>query len=223
LADYFTKDTDVAIGKFIRTDDIKLKHELFDKEIRPAFEKLIENLIYVYSFYTIDDADTLKRECLTNLYEMLPKFNPDRGTKGFSYFNVVAKNWFVMRTREKNKRSKMESEFVVDIDHEIVLNDPSLSVSPYEDVIEDREKWLKFFEAMDSWRGQLTKKTEREVLEAVTYLMKNPHLVNIYNKKAIFLYLREMTDLNTKQVIVNLKKIKNLYNEWLKEYEATGE
>lgn len=237
MSDYFTKDTDKALALFIlahedekATDDKekklafqKRKHELFDTEIRPAFEKLIENLIYVYSFFNIDDVETLQSECLTNLYEMIPKFDPNKGTKGFSYFNVIAKNWFIQKTRERKKRSKLESELYLDIDHEVAKRDPNLSVSNHEELVEDKERWLKFYEAMDSWRDDLGKKTEKQVLEAVIFLMRNPELVTIHNKKAVYLYLRELTNLNTKQVVINLKKIKQLYNEWSERYDSTGE
>ena len=244
MSDYFTKETDKALGAFIIANNEeakakeeakvagtvavvlpfqKRKHEVFEKEIRPAFEKLIENLIYVYGFFNIDDVETLQRDCLANLYEMIPKFDPNKGTKGFSYFNVVAKNWFIQKTRDRKKRNKLESELYLDLDHEVARKDPNLSISHHEEFLEYKERWMKFYEAMDGWRSNLTKKTEKQVLEAVIFLMKNPELVSIYNKKAVYLYLRELTNLNTKQVVINLKKIKMLYNEWSEKYEATGE
>ena len=225
MAQYFTKDTDISIAHFLSCDSSrdKEKKEVFDKEIRPAFEKLIENLIFVYGFYNIDNVDTLKMEALSNLYEMLPKFDPTKGTKGFSYFNVVAKNWFIMKVKEKNKKTRIENELHVDIDQDSAHSDPNFAVSPYEALVEERERWLLFYAAMDSWKDRLSKKTEKQVLEAVIFLMKNPELVSIYNKKAVYLYLRELTNLNTKQVVTNLKKIKTFYNEWLEEYNSTGD
>lgn len=222
MAQYFNKQTDIALEEFLSTNDQKEKHEIFDKRIRPAFEKLVENLIFVYGFYKLDDVETLKREGLSNLYEMIPKFDPTKGTKGFSYFNVVAKNWFIQKSKERSKKNRIESELHVDLDHESVSSDPNFSIAPYEAQVEDRERWLMFYDAMDSWRDRLTKKTETQVLEAVIFIMRNPDLVPIYNKKAVYLYLRELTSLNTKQVVVNLKKIKALYDEWKDDYDSNG-
>lgn len=222
MAYYFTKDTDIALAKFIDSQERDVKHAIFQNDIRPAFQKLIENLIYVYGFF-FDDVETLKRECLANLYEMIPKYDPSKGTKGFSYFNVVAKNWFIQKTRERNRKNKLESELYYDLDHEAVKNDPNFMVSPHEEFLEDKERWLKFYDEMESWRDELGKKSEKQVLEAVIFLMKNPHLVTIYNKKAVYLYLRELTGLNTKQVVVNLKKIRGLYDEWNEQYSTDGE
>ena len=125
MSQYFTQETDKYICLFNMADTDSEKHNIFNANIRPAFEKLIENLIFVYSYYAIDDVDTLKRECLSTLYEMLPKYNTEFGSKGFSYFNVVAKNWFIHRIREKNKRNKIESELYCDVDNDIAKNEIS--------------------------------------------------------------------------------------------------
>lgn len=223
MPQYFTRETDKALVRFIESETQEQKHEIFQKEIRPAFEKLIENLIFVYGFYGIDDVSTLKDECLSVLYEMIPKYDPSKGSKGFSYFNVIAKNWFIYKTRERNKKNKLESELYYDLDHEVARNDRNLVVSPHEDEVQEREWWLKFYEEMDNWRPRLVKKTEKQVLEAIIFLFRNPDLVSIYNKKAVFLYLRELTGLNSKQVVTNIKKVKALYDEWYERYSSDGE
>lgn len=229
MANYFTKDTDRSIEAFQDAPTDPEKHHIFDKEIRPAFEKLIENLIYVYGFYTLGDPPTLQRECLTDLYNALPKFdaskssNPNKPTStSFSYFNMVAKNWFIARARENQKKNKNESELFYDLDHEKVKTDPNFIISPHEALVEEKERWLEFYKAMDSWRGALKKPNEKKLLEVIIFLMKNAEMVDIYNKKAVYLYLRELTGMNTKQIMVNLKKIRSLYEEWYEIYHATG-
>jgi hypothetical protein len=230
MAAYFTKDTDRAIQRFQLAATDEEKHAIFNDEIRHALEKLIENLIYVYGFYKLGDPPTLQRECLTDLYNTLPKFdiskssNPNKPTSAaFSYFNMVAKNWFIARARENSKKNKNESELFYDLDHEKAKNDPSFMVNPHEAIIEDRERWLEFYKAMGTWRGRLKKGNEVKVLEAIIQMFKYSEMITIYNKKAIYLFLREMTGLNTKQIVVNLKKIKTLYSEWNEKYSTTGE
>lgn len=218
MAHYFTKETDKAIEEFIGCSGSLEKHVIFDQRIRPAFEKLIESLIYTYGFYHLDDVETLSMDCLTNLYEMLPKFDPKKGTKGFSYFNVVAKNWFIQRAKERSKGGKLESELYRDIDHEVAKNNPSLLIESFEEDLQRDEFWKEFISQIDHWRGLLTKKSERQILDAIGFLMKNSDLVSIYNKKAIYVYLREMTGLNQKQVVINLKRIRVLYFEWKEQY-----
>ena len=45
-------------------------------------------------------------------------------------------------------------------------------------------------------------------------LMKNPDDIEIFNKKAIYLYIRELTGLNTKQVVNNLNRIRAKYRNF---------
>ena len=230
MANYFTLDTDDAIERFQAAGTDEERHRIFNDEIRPAFEKLIENLIFVYKFFKFGDVDTLKRECLTDLYNTIGKYDVNKSndpkketSKSFSYFNMVAKNWFIAKSREAAKRNRNESDLYYDLDHEAVRNDPNFMVSPYEEEVEEREKWQEFYKAMESWQDQLKKTNELKVLEAIDYLMKHSDMVTIYNKKAVYLYLRELTGLTTKQIVVNLKKIKGLYVEWYDTYHSTGQ
>lgn len=230
MAQYFSEETDKAIAEYLDEENIKKKHAIFNESIRPAFEKLIENQIYVYGFFHLDDVDSLKNDCLANLFEQLPKYKVAKvqdkdtsrrtGSSGFAYFNVIAKNWFFQKARELAKRNKVEGEFQRDIDQEVSNNENLFAVDSHEEHIAGSEFWTEFYESMDEWRDQLSKKAERKVLEAVIFLMKNPELVPIYNKKAVYMYLREMTGLNGKQVVMNLKKIRSMYQEWKDEYYA---
>jgi hypothetical protein len=221
--DYFTRDTDLAIDAFKNADNDVEKHRIFNEEIRPSLEKLIENLIFVYQFYTIDDVETLKNECLANLYETLPKYDINRGKKGFSYFNIVAKNWFIQKIRDKARNAKNRTDLHRDIDRDLIKSDSNLRLSSHEDEMERVEFWRALDKELERWRGEVSKDSERQVLEAIIFLMRNGDMVSIYNKKAVYLYLREMTNLNTKQVVINLKKFKKMFQEWKSNYLDTGE
>ena len=64
---------------------------------------------------------------------------------------------------------------------------------------------------VDSWDYEKMKDNERKVLEAVKILMESCDDIEIFNKKAIYLYLREITGLNTKQIVNNLNKMRTKY------------
>lgn len=208
---YFGPDVDIKICEYINETDITKKNEIFEQGIKPALVKLIDSQMYLYGFYKIDDPDLLRNEALSNLYEILPKFDSTKGKKAFSYFNVVTKNWFIWKIREKNRRLKQQTENFYGIDHEIVKNNPSMILASHEDQIVEKEFWLSLFRNMDKWRPLLKKKQEIQVLDAIVFLLQNPTLVSIYNKKAVFLYIREMTGLTMKQVNHNMNRLKELY------------
>ena len=86
--------------------------------------------------------------------------------------------------------------------------------------IED-EFWFSLLECIDSWDAPNLKKNEKSVLDAVRVLLHNIDDIEIFNKKAVYLYLRELTGLNTKQVVNNLNKLREKYRtfktKWDKE------
>lgn len=220
---YFGPEVDVKIGEYVQEKDPSIKNKIFEDGIRPALVKLIDSQMYLYGFYKIDDPDLLRNEALSNLYEILPKFDPQKGKKAFSYFNVVVKNWFIWRIRERNRRLKQQSENFYGIDHDVVKSNPSMILASHEDQIIEKESWLELFRDMDRWRPLLKKKQEIQVLDAIVFLLQNPNLVSIYNKKAVFLYIREMTGLTMKQVTSNMGVLKEMYLRFRERFNSGEE
>lgn len=220
MAMYFGPEVDEKIVEYQNETDVEKKNKIFEDGIRPAMLKLIENQMYLYGYYKIDDPETLKNECLATMYETLPKFDSTRGKKAFSYFNVVVKRWFIWRIRDRAKKLKQHSENFYGIDHDRVKSDPSIILSSYEDEVIEREFWVSLHRDMDKWRPLLKKDQERKVLDAIIFLLQNPHLVSIYNKKAVFLYIREMTNLTMKQVNHNMNRLKSLYLEFREKFHS---
>lgn len=223
MAMYFGPEVDLKIAEYCLSKDNAERNKLFENDIRPALIKLIESQMYLYGFFKIDDPELLKNECLSNLYEILPKFDPTKGKKAFSYFNVVVKNWFIWKIREKNKRLKNEANNFFGIDHEVVKNDPSILLGSHQDAVIDREFWISLYRDMDKWRALLKKPHEIKVLDAIIFLMQNPTLVSIYNKKAVFLYIREMSDLTMKQVNHNMNRLRELYKTFTERFHSGEE
>ena len=117
---YFTKDTQAAIKEYVNSTDEDFRAAIYEKDIQPALNKLSENLIFVYGFHKQHpDVSVLKQDCVINLYENLHKFNHDLGKNAFSYFNVVAKNWLIIQSRRRKKRT----------DRLVYIDDSSLSIA----------------------------------------------------------------------------------------------
>jgi hypothetical protein len=99
-------------------------------------------------------------------------------------------------------------------------NDHAAVVTSYEDELLNAEFIALLKDEVKRWRDRVEKTQEKKVLEAVILLLNNPDLITIYNKKGIYLYIREITGLNTKQVVTNLSKLKKKYKIWKKRYLA---
>ena len=104
---YFGTEQHEAIVRYQKEEDDRTRKEIYLNEILPAFNKLAENLIYIHGFKSHESFESLRSDCVVFLYETLKKFDPSRGTKAFSYFNVVAKNWLIIQNKKKvNKKCK---------------------------------------------------------------------------------------------------------------------
>ena len=215
---YFSKDTENAIVQFQTEPDIEKKKQIFVDFIQPSFVKLIENIIFVYNFHTLGNIDILKSDCLTFLFENVYKFDITKGCKAFSYFNVITKNWFIQKVKTQKKKNKLNVQLDKDIITDLEKNNNEKIVWSYEDSLVKVEFLELLKSEIKKWRYKFDKVQERKVLEAVILLLSNPDYVPIYNKKCIYLLLREHTDCSTKQLVTNLNKLKKKYNLFKKRY-----
>ena len=107
-------------------------------------------------------------------------------------------------------RKTPELEIIEELPKELELKYIS-TINPYPQ-IREHEEFFKFLKnEIDSWEHDKMKENERKVLSAVKILMESCDDIEIFNKKAIYLYLREITGLNTKQVVNNLNKMRLKY------------
>jgi hypothetical protein len=104
-----------------------------------------------------------------------------------------------------------------------VKNDPSVVLNSHQDEVIEREFWVSLYRDMDKWRPLLKKPQEVKVLDAIVFLLQNPQLVGIYNKKAVFLYIREMTGLTMKQVNHNMNRLRTLYATFRERFHSGEE
>lgn len=214
---YFTKDTQIAIKEFVSIEDLSRRAELYNKEIKPALEKLAENLIFVYGFHKQhDDVEHLKHSCVINLYENLHKFDHDRGKNAFSYFNVVAKNWLIIQSRRKKKRT----DRLVYIDANIGLSpidkyaieSSQLAPSPSKD-IEYQEMVAGIKTLLLEIRTKAKNDMERKCVDAICQVFDNIDNLDYLNKRAIFVYVRNISGLNSKQLSVCMSSIRKTYRD----------
>ena len=109
---YFTQVHEDAIVEYSNTDDIRKRTELYVEYIGPVFDEMVDKIVYTYKFTTLPNIDALRDECKIWLITILDKYDPNKGSKAFSYFSVITKNWFIHKVKKRNKRTRTE----VDLD-----------------------------------------------------------------------------------------------------------
>lgn len=207
---YFSAKHEEAIVKYGQTRDRQVREELYRGTIEPVFDQMISKMVFTYKFNTLPNIDDLKMECKGWLTTVLDKFDPEKGSKAFSYFSVIIKNWFIHKVKRNSDKMKRESYFE-DLKKE--SQEPELLVyNDYDEVTEKEQYWDNLYGELLDWQDdQDMKPNEKKVLQAVMILLQNPDKIEIFNKKAIYLYIREITGLNTKQVASNLTVLKQRY------------
>jgi len=208
-----------AIVEYTATKDLKIRTKLYIELIGPALDEMVDKIVYTYKFTNLPNIDFLKEECKIWLTTILDKFDPNKGSKAFSYFSVITKNWFIHKVKKHSSKTRREillEEVKNDIDREHIV-----TYNNYYELRNEREFWGLLREEIGSWETESLKTNERKVLEAVKILFENSEDIEIFNKKAIYLYLREITGLNTKQVVNNLNKLRSRYREFKKEWDQS--
>ena len=179
---------------------------------------MVDKIVYTYKFTNLPNIDSLRDECKIWLITVLDKYDPNKGSKAFSYFSVITKNWFIHKVKKRNKRTRTE----IDIDDIASTKDVQhiVTYNPYHKDRERDEFWRLLMTEVNSWEQMKMKETEERVLKAVKILLESAEDIEIFNKKAIYLYLRELTGLNTKQIVNNLNKMRVRYRVFKKKYNG---
>lgn len=213
---YFNEDTHKAIVEFQTEQSKKDRDKLYVEKIMPAFEKLVENLINIYKFTSMHDSyEDLKVDCVNFLFETIHKFDETRGTNAFSYFNVVAKNWLIIKTKQKSQKMKKL----------VSLDDPE-SLSSYDTCLIEEHNYLPFKDAgmefanrkeivkmLYDIRAKAKSENELSCINSIITVFENLDDIDLLNKSAILLYMRELSGLSPKQMTTTMQAIKGYYKK----------
>ena len=214
---YFTQDHENAILEYCLTEDLEIKTQLYVDFIQPAFNEMVDKIVFTYRFTNLPNIDELRAECKVWLTTILAKYDPNRGSKAFSYFSVITKNWFIHKVKQTSKRNQREVAYDIaakEIDDKYIITH-----NPYMARRQNKEFWQHLWSEIDSWDSENMKDSERKVYEAVRTLLNSVDDLDVLNKKAVYLYLREITGMNTKQIVTQLNKMRKKYRTFKREWD----
>lgn len=219
-SNYFTKDHEQAIIDYVKTNDPRERTRLYGTYIEPAFREMVDKIVFTYKFTSLPNIESLREDCRIFLVTILEKYNANSGSKAFSYFSVITKNWFIHKVKKNTEQNRRE----IDLQELInVTEHESLIVhNPYHEQREKAEFWSAFWNEISCWEQLELKQNEKRVLEAIKIILKEPDAIEIFNKKAVYFYIREITGLNTKQVVNNLNRIRSRYRIFKSTWNETN-
>lgn len=219
--DYFTLETQQAILDYRKETSQAKRNKIFNEKIYYAFYKLAENIIHTFKFYytEVDNIDELKHEVIAFLLEKLHLYDQDKG-KAYSYFGTIAKRYLIVYNNNNYKRLKGKAavdEIDTDktITNELLLKDNGL--------LEETTFIDLFIQRIDEDLLELfPKPQEARVGDAILELFKRRENIDIFNKKALFIYIKEITDAPTPVITKVVKVLKEVYKEMLNDYLTRG-
>ena len=221
---YFSEDTERAIIAYNKSDNLDAREKLFRDEIHAPLDKLAENVINRFKFpYMEGTFDDIKSQVVSFLVINLHKFTEDKG-KAFSYFSVIAKNYLILHNNNSYKEEKRVLYFSDQTDDSFSLEE-MLTVEPETtDTTVDMRHFLT--ELVNFWEFNtdkiFKKKRDREIATAIVKLLERVDNIDNFNKKALYLMVREMTDYRTAHITKVINKMRPYIIKMLGEYRRNG-
>jgi len=217
---YFTKETEDAIISYNNEVDDLIKNQIFETKIKFALEKLVENIFNTFKFTYFDVGPLeVQKETLSHLVANLHKYESGKG-KAFAYFSIIAKNYLIFHNNTNYKRYNQH----VDISEENEENTVRLQSedSHYKNV--ETQQFIKMM--VEYWEKNLndifSKKRDLKIAEAVVELFRNSDRIDYFNKKALYLYIREISSCKTQQITKVINKMKEYQDKITRLYMEHG-
>jgi len=218
---YFTQDTEDAIIEYLASDNQIERNRIYNERIEYGFYKLAENIIHTFKFYytDIDTIEELKHEVITFLLEKLHLYNPTKG-KAFSYFGTIAKRYLIVYNENNYKKLQEKADIDESDDEQILLHENDKNIENVFDELSFIDQYIKY---IDTHLFRLfPKKQDAQTADAIVELFRKRETLEIFNKKALYIYIREITDVSTPQITKIIKKLKAIYVQLYNEYYQHG-
>ena len=217
---YFGTPVQEAIIRYNDSDDPAVRNKIYSEEIAAAFDKLAENLIHTFKFYYFDYSfRDVKDEVVSFLVMQMPKYQPDKG-RAFSYFSVVGKNYLILNNNNNYKKMKSQDDIsVLDFNRDVQGESTEGEVTEYYGEFVDQ--------MLEYWENNITNIFRRQkdivVADAVLEIFRRRKHIENFNKKALYIMIREMTNSNTQHITRVINQMKNYYYNMVQEFTSSGQ
>ena len=218
---YFTSDTEEAIIEYLGSDNQDFRNRIYKDRIEYAFYKLAENIIHTFKFY-YTDSDTieeLKHEVVTFLLEKLHLYDQSKG-KAYSYFGTIAKRYLIIYNNNNYKKLQERADIEEIDEDKTIMYETVREAEEQSDPNTFIDQYIRY---IDKHLGTLfPKNQDAKTADAIIELFRKRETLEIFNKKALYIYIREMTDTTTPQITKVTKKLDTLRTRLYNEYYQHG-
>jgi hypothetical protein len=216
---YFGQPVQDAIIRYNESSNPAVKNRIYGEHIHAAFEKMAENLIHTFKFYYFDvPLEQVKHEVVSFMVLQIPKYRPDKG-RAFSYFSIVGKNYLILNNNNNYKKMKIHDD-IVTLDYKRNV----YSENEQNEINDFNQEFVG--QMLEYWDNNITNIFRRQkdilVADAVLELFRRRMNIENFNKKALYIMIREMTGSNTQHITRVINQMKKYYFNMLDEFSGTG-
>ena len=196
---YFTQETEDSIVLYNNTPDPEVRSKIYREKIHYSFFKLTENIIHTFKFYytEVENIEDLQHEVITFLLSKIHLYDQTKGSKAYSYFGTIAKRYLIL-SNQKNYKKRVDTAPI-----EILEEDENHSYDMEESPYNER---LSLF--IDDYTDYCTKNIyelfpkdeDAQIADAILELFRKREHLDIFNKKALYIYIREQVDAKTPKI-----------------------
>ena len=219
---YFDENVQDAIIEYNsldQTKDVSMRNKIYQERIHKAFDKLAENIINTFKFTYFDYGfEDVKHEVVAFMVMNIHKYDHTKGSKAFSYFSIVAKNYLILHNNNNYKKLKSH----VKIDKTMSSKYKSFVTQPIEeDYVDFMNQLVTYFEG--TIPTMFKKKRDIDIAFSIVELLKKRDEIENFNKKSLYILIREMTDVNTNHITSVLNTMKTHYRKINNYYAKHGQ
>jgi hypothetical protein len=215
---YFTKITELAIIGYNKSDSTIRREKIYRRFIYPAFMKLAENLINKMKPDYIDSSfQDLQTDLVTFLTARLDKFNPEAG-KAYSYYTRTSFNYLIAENQKGYAKLKQNTE-TINVDEQRNIMSEIHNDEMRETLHYFMDAYIEY--CYENLNFIFTNSTDIHVADSILHIFETRENIEDFNKKALYIFIRERTGLETTNITRVIKTLKQLYETKFKEYEQT--
>ncbi len=226
---YFTQDTEDAIIAYNKETDVDARDRIFSDKILQPFQKLVENVFNTFKFsYFETGPQDVQKECLTHLVANMHKFDPTRRSKtypdkkatAYAYFSIIAKHYLILLNNTNYKKFNQNIEISEERDENTVQLQQDDKYYAQQEMADFIRLIIEFWEK--NVNKIFTKQRDLNIANAVVELFRSSDRIDAFNKKALYLYIREMAGCKTQQITKVINRMKQYHVNIQKSYTDTG-
>lgn len=209
---YFTQDTENAIVLYNNTPDPEERSRIYRERIHYGFFKLTENIIHTFKFYytEVDNIEDLQHEVITFLLSKIHLYDQSKGTKAYSYFGTIAKRYLIL-SNQKNYKKRVDTTSI-----DILEEDENHSYHIDSDNV--NERLSRYIDEYTEYCTQnifelFPKEYDAQIADAILELFRKRENLDVFNKKALYIYIREQVDVKTPKITKIANQLYDIFKE----------